>query len=238
MIITYWSDYACPYCYIGEARLKRAIKAMELDGKVQLVPRAFELNPAAPREVESDTATRFASKYGMTLKEAMAQIEHISRLGQAEGIDFKYATTQYTNTFDAHRLMKLALSKNDPELADKTNELLFAAYFTKNLRLAEEAVLIETGKLAGLAENEILEVLRSDRFGSEVRADERAASEHGVGGVPFFIFPGGFSVPGATSFSSFKDALFSAMNFEKTNSLTAPAYCGPHGCAMDFNQNK
>jgi len=25
MKITYWSDYACPYCYIGEARLKRAL---------------------------------------------------------------------------------------------------------------------------------------------------------------------------------------------------------------------
>ena len=22
--IDYWSDYACPYCYIGEARLKKA----------------------------------------------------------------------------------------------------------------------------------------------------------------------------------------------------------------------
>ena len=237
MIITYWSDYACPYCYIGEARLKRAIKAMELEGRVQLVPRAFELNPAAPREVESDTATRFAAKYRMTLQEAMAQIEHISRLGMAEGIDFRYATTQYTNTFDAHRLMKLALSKNDPELADKTNELLFAAYFTKNLRLAEESVLVEAGIMAGLQESEILEVLRSDRFGLEVRADERAAAERGIGGVPFFIFPGGFSIPGATSFSSFKDALFSAMNFEKSNAIEVPEQCGSNGCSVDVARN-
>lgn len=26
MKIVYWSDYACPYCYIGETRLKKAIK--------------------------------------------------------------------------------------------------------------------------------------------------------------------------------------------------------------------
>ena len=25
MKITYWSDYACPYCYIGEARLKKVL---------------------------------------------------------------------------------------------------------------------------------------------------------------------------------------------------------------------
>lgn len=26
MKITYWSDFACPYCYIGNTRLKKAVK--------------------------------------------------------------------------------------------------------------------------------------------------------------------------------------------------------------------
>ena len=26
MKISYWSDFACPYCYIGNERLKKAIK--------------------------------------------------------------------------------------------------------------------------------------------------------------------------------------------------------------------
>ena len=236
MLITYWSDYACPYCYIGEARLKRAIRALNLEGEVELLPRAFELNPAAPREVESDTATRFASKYRMTIEEARAQIEHISRLGQAEGIDFRYASTQYTNTFDAHRLMKLALSKKDSQLADRMNELLFAAYFTKNLRLADEAVLLEAGKMAGLPEQEIIAVLRSDQFGADVRADERAAAQRGVAGVPFFIFPGGFAVPGSVSFTDFKDALASAGNFEKAGAQMVAGQCGPDGCAVNFGK--
>ena len=30
MKITYWSDYACPYCYIGEARLEKAIEELGL----------------------------------------------------------------------------------------------------------------------------------------------------------------------------------------------------------------
>lgn len=33
MKITYWSDYACPYCYIGEAHLKKALEQIpELKG--------------------------------------------------------------------------------------------------------------------------------------------------------------------------------------------------------------
>lgn len=234
MKITYWSDYACPYCYIAEARLHKAINELGIKNDVELLPMAFQLDPGAPNEVVSDTATRFASKYRIPLQEAKAQIEHISRLGQAEGIDFRYATTQFTNTFNAHRLMKLALSKNDRELAEKTNEYLFAAYFTKNLRLAEDATLIEAGKLAGLEEEEIVNVLRSDLFAAEVREDERAAAERGVRGVPYFIFPGGFSIPGAISTADFRDALIRAQLNEKSTIGANAQQCGPDGCKVNF----
>nr|WP_295161898.1 DsbA family protein [uncultured Methanobrevibacter sp.] len=30
MKITYWSDFACPYCYIGNTRLKRALNFHQL----------------------------------------------------------------------------------------------------------------------------------------------------------------------------------------------------------------
>lgn len=235
MKISYWSDYACPYCYIAEARLHKAIAELGMEDQVELEPRAFQLDPAAPNEVVSDTASRFASKYRIPLQEAVAQIEHISSLGRAEGIDFRYATTQFTNTFNAHRLMKLALSKNDRQLAAKMNELLFAAYFTKNLRLADDAVLLEAGKLAGLEEKEIEEVLRSNKFGPEVREDERAAAERGVRGVPYFIFPGGFTIPGAISKEDFKDALRRALMHEKPRQPANAQQCGPDGCKVDFS---
>ena len=31
MKVTYWSDYACPYCYIGETRLRKAIASLGLE---------------------------------------------------------------------------------------------------------------------------------------------------------------------------------------------------------------
>ena len=229
MHIIYWSDYACPYCYIAEARLHNAIKALGMEGDVTFEPRAFELDPGAAKTVQSDTAQRFALKYGLPLEQAKAQIAHISALGREAGIDFRYAETQYTNTFDAHRLMKLALSTRDTDLAAKTNELLFAAYFTKNLKLAEESTLLEVGEEAGLPKERILAMLHSDEFAAEVRADERAAAERGVRGVPFFIFPDGMTIPGAISERDFKEIL-------QRNRKSAPAaqQCGPDGCAVNF----
>ena len=55
MKVTYWSDYACPYCYIGETRLGKAIASLGLEGEVEVEMRAFELNPDAPYEVVATT---------------------------------------------------------------------------------------------------------------------------------------------------------------------------------------
>lgn len=204
MKITYWSDFACPYCYIGNTRLKRAIDDLNLD--VEFDIRAFELDQNAPKDVQSTTVDRFAVKYGLSIDDARKQVNQISRLGADEGIDFKYETTLYTNTRDAHRLMKLAQEKH-PELAEKLATLLFDAYFVKNLKLADHEVLLETGLEAGLSEDEINEVLDSDLYNLKVEEDENIALSAGIHAVPFYLLDGKYSIPGALSYENFKSVL-------------------------------
>ena len=42
MKIMYWSDYACPYCYIGETHLKKAIENLNLGDQMDIEMLAFE----------------------------------------------------------------------------------------------------------------------------------------------------------------------------------------------------
>lgn len=63
MKITYWSDYACPYCYIGEARLKKAIAEIPELKDIETEMKAFQLDPTAGEHATGDTQTRFAHKY-------------------------------------------------------------------------------------------------------------------------------------------------------------------------------
>ena len=205
--IDYWSDYACPYCYIGEARLKKAAEETLPKGGWTLRMHSFELDPSAPRRTETDTATRFAHKYGLSLDGAKARIEDISSLGRAEGLDFRYATTRYTSTFDAHRLTHYAQSLGDDEKVHKLEGLLYAAYFTKNLELADHAVLLDAAGEAGLDRGEASKVLLSGRFSGEVRRDEAAAARMGVHGVPYFVINGKLAIPGAMSKNDFAAAL-------------------------------
>lgn len=236
MTLTIWSDFACPYCYIGETRLQRAIEELGIADDVKIDFRAFELDPNAPKEVTTNTPERFAMKYRLPLEGARRQIEQISQLGRELGIDFRYATTQYSNTRDAHRLMKLAEDKYDREVVGRLNEALFAAYFTENLVLSDHKVLLDKAVSVGMKEEDVKEVLDSDRYDDEVRFDEREAAMRGVRGVPYVVFNGGFAVPGAMTIDGFKSALEREMKKQQKQAAEAPAerphVCGPDGCQL------
>nr|MDE5745897.1 DsbA family oxidoreductase [Paramuribaculum sp.] len=226
-------DFACPYCYIGEARLEKAIEELGVKDEVQIDYRAFELDPNAAKDVVSSTPERFAKKYRLSLEDAKAQIEHISSLGRELGIDFRYSTTRYSNTFDAHRLMKLGETKYDRLTVFRLNELLFKAYFVENLILADHKVLLEKALEAGMNEPDITEVLESDKYADEVRFDEREAGMRGIHGVPYIVFNGDFAVPGALTLDGFKSAIERTMKKVKEGEPVERAHqCGPEGCQL------
>ena len=227
MKITYWSDYACPYCYIGESRLRKAIERLGLTDSVEVEMRAFELDPNAAREVTSATPERFARKYALTLEQANERIEGISEMGRAEGLDFNYATTKNTNTMDAHRLTKLAHDLDKPEI----EELLYRAYFTDNRVLADHGVLREIARQAGLPASDVERVLNSDEYAQDVREDERQAYAMGVGGVPFFLVDGKYALSGCYPTQQLASVIARAAQEESPTGecLTGQA-CGIDGC--------
>ena len=225
MNVIYWSDYACPFCYIGEAILKKAFENLHTDEKLELIMKSFELDPTASREVLSSTPERFAKKYGMTTAQASARIEAISEMGRSAGLDFRYASTRYTSTLDAHRLTKLAQHKYGNETAEKLSGILYDAYFTRNLELANHEVLIEAGKTAGLDETEIRAVLDGNDYVDEVRQDEKEAYSQGIHSVPFFVVEGKYHISGAQSLEAMTDTLRQGLNISAMS-------CGPEGCRL------
>ena len=238
MKITYWSDYACPYCYIGEARLKKAIANIPGGEDIEVEMKAFQLDPTAGVHASGDTQTRFAHKYGISMSEAGKTIERISAMGRAEGIDFRYATTLFTNTMDAHRLTKLAASKGNPDLTEKLIERLFAAYFTDNKELADKDLLIRIGEECGLDGDEVRNVLESDQYEDEVILDEREAARYGIHAVPFFAI-GQYGISGAQSVEGLEAAIKEVLAEQKMDEAglakqtqNAPM-CGPDGCRME-----
>ena len=231
MKITYWSDYACPYCYIGETHLKQAIEALDASRDIEIEMKAFELDPSASKTCSGTTVDRFAVKYGLTKAMASQRIQQISDTGRQARLDFNYAQTRYTNTFDAHRLTKLAQDNPDRTLADRISERLYKAYFTENLELADHDVLVRIAVSEGIPEDEVRALLASDDYADAVRQDEQLAQQYGIRGVPYFVLAGKYTVPGAMPVEQLKPILLKLLEEERlAEEKIQGTYCTPEGC--------
>ena len=227
MNIVYWSDYACPFCYIGETHMKRAMEHLRMEAVMEM--KAFELDPSAGKQVAEPTVDRFARKYGLSKEAAQARIDGISQMGRDCGLDFRYAETRYTNTFDAHRLTKLAVEMGGAALADRISERLYRAYFTESLELADHDVLRKIASEEGMGE--VRDFLLSDRYADEVRLDEREAQRYGISAVPYFVINGRYAVPGAMPVEELERVLKKAAEEDAAVSVQGMA-CGPDGCRI------
>lgn len=233
--ISIWSDFACPYCYIGENRLINAIRDLGLDDKTTIDYRAFELDPKMDPDKVTGVSERIAGKYHTTPEKAAEQIREISQLGRDEGIDFKYETALYTNTLKAHRLMKYAEAKYDADTVARLNERLFKAYFVENAVLNDINVLASAAADVGMNSDEVKIMLVGDDYTDAVRADEREAESLRVAGVPFFLINGKIAIRGAISTEDFKEALKQMIAHKKEPVHfhdEKPHTCGHHGCDL------
>lgn len=232
--IMIWSDFACPYCYIGEKRLKDALKELGWEDKFEISYKAFELNPEASKvPPEGTIAERLAKKYGLSISEAQEKIDSIDAQGRDLGIDFRYSTAKPSNTFDAHRLMKLAEAKYNQDTIEKLNKNLFDAYFVRNQVLADKTVLLENALMSGLKEEDVMKTLDTDEYGPAVRQDEKEAAQLGVRGVPYIVFNNKYAIPGALSIDDFKSVLEEVFDSEPIENISEKAKsCDENGCSL------
>ncbi|ORX75596.1 thioredoxin-like protein, partial [Anaeromyces robustus] len=133
--IVHWSDYACPFCYIGDKRFEDVIDELQIQDKIEFEMKAYQLDKDAPKKPQMKMEEIFAKRNGLSIEGARDRIERISALGKEDGLDMKFATVMFTNTLDAHRLTKYIASKGKD--VQKFSELLYYSYFTKNLNISD-----------------------------------------------------------------------------------------------------
>jgi predicted DsbA family dithiol-disulfide isomerase len=194
MRVEIWSDVVCPWCYVGKRNFEAALAQFEQRDEVEVIWRAFELDPSAPAEREGDYATHLAHKYGMSVAQAQNMIETMTATGSAAGAVLDFDRARPGNTFDAHRLLHLAGERG---VQDAVKERLLRATFAEGEPIGDRDVLLRLAVEAGLAKDEAAAVLDSDVYATEVRAEERLALDLGISAVPFFVIDRTFGVPGA-----------------------------------------
>jgi predicted DsbA family dithiol-disulfide isomerase len=205
MKIEVWSDYVCPFCYIGKRRLELALDQFPHKDQVEVEFKSFELDPNSPKNIGQNIHEVLAQKYGMSVEKAKEANLGVGQQAASVGLTFNFDEMKPTNTFDAHRLAKFAQTQGKEAVV---SERLLHAYFTESKHIGEFDTLANIAEAAGLNRQEVLNVLQDkNAYANDVRNDESLAQQYGVRGVPYFVINQKYAISGAQPTETFIGAL-------------------------------
>jgi predicted DsbA family dithiol-disulfide isomerase len=212
------SDVVCPWCYIGQKRLDKAVAALP-GVDVDIRWRPYQLDPTIPPEGKDRKAYMLA-KFGS--EERLKQIhDRIVPLGAADGIDFHFEDIKVAaNTLDAHRVIRWAASAGDG-VQSRVTKALFAANFEQGENIGDHAVLARIAGENGMDEAVVAGLLASDADKDAVQAEIENAQRMGVTGVPFFVLEGKYAVTGAQDAAVLADAIKQVAQMKAKGKLDA-----------------
>src|SRR3954454_7498620 len=190
-VIEVFSDYVCPWCYLGSARVARLQK--EHGVKVKFVH--FPLHPETPQEGKSLEAL-FAGR-GYDIPKMQAQMR--ARMA-AEGLPYG----ERKMTFNSRLAQELASWAVSQPGGEAIHDALFRAYFVDGKNIGDPGELISiVGKL-GLPVDQAREVIEKRTHKAAVDADWEKSREYGVTGVPTYVF-GDRGVVGAQPYETLEE---------------------------------
>lgn len=205
--IDFVSDVSCPWCAVGLGALEQALANVGNALDVELHFQPFELNPHMPPGGQ-DITEHLTQKYGSTPEQQLAIREAIRQRGAEVGFTFRpQGRDRIYNTFNAHRLLHWADVEGQPGQQPALKKALLKAYFTDGQSPESHDVLLQAVADAGLDLARAREVLASDEFTAEVRAEQQLFLNAGIHSVPAVIFNRQHLISGGQSVAVFEDAL-------------------------------
>ena len=190
--IIVYSDYICPFCYVGFYRIKKLKEEFNFDVEW----RSFELHPETPKSGVLIDSLPFAKEY---LEMVMINVK---RLADEVGIKFTFSG----------KLPNSRLALFVSEFARKMgkfnefHELIFDTYWKDGKDIGDLTLLLDLAGSIGLDKNELLDYIES---GEPLNILKKTHSELGnirITGVPTFII-GDRVIVGAQPYEVFQKVI-------------------------------
>ncbi|MCD7035017.1 DsbA family oxidoreductase [Metabacillus sp. GX 13764] len=207
--IQVFSDFVCPFCFIGETPLKQAAEGKDVE--IEFMP--FELRPY-PEEPMSPNSSYIKQSFERSVKPLA------DRFGVEMDMPFHLDPVPHTHL--AHQGYQFAKENGK---AEAYVDAVFKAYWQKGINIGDAVELTEIAREIGLNEKAFNEALAEGTYKPEHKEAIRIAYEEaGVQAVPTFIV-GSQKLEGLHSKEAIEDAIE-----EESAGLGEGASCGPEGC--------
>ena len=201
-----WSDVICPWCYIGKTRFDRAIERLGDEVTLDVVYRAYQLDPSARPGVTEPVSEAYARKFGGP-DQAEQVISRVTSAAREDGIDMRLDRALRANTVLAHRLVWWASTPECPVDQSAVQDRLMRAYFTEGDDIGDPRRLAELLAELGVDPASTIDFLNGEGGIAEVAQEIERAGEHGISAVPTFVVDGRWAIPGAQDVETFERVL-------------------------------
>ncbi len=168
-----YSDYICPFCYIGYHRIEQLKKEYNLD----VDWRPFEIHPETPKGGALTEKLPFPKGY---LEMVFANVK---RLADQDGLTLKFSE-KLPNSRLALYISEFARKKGKFE---EFHKLVLETYWLEGKDIGDKSLLLNLAGSVGLNKKEIEIYLNTDEPFKELQKSLKEIRAYGINGVPTFI---------------------------------------------------
>ena len=175
MKLKVFTDYACPFCYIGYKLVEKVAKELDIEVEYYF----SEIHPEVPAEgcVTGDIVKGELSKFN----------NHIARL--AAPYDIKPQLGNRISNSKKAIILRGFMNEKFPELISEFDEAIYKAYLVDNLDIGNKKVLSSIMNSVGVSEN-IDIALANTMANIKFELDRSVSKENYVDSIPTFVVDG------------------------------------------------
>jgi predicted DsbA family dithiol-disulfide isomerase len=191
LLATVFSDYICPFCYIGDLRLDRLREHFDLKINWMLL----EIHPETP------AAGMPVSDLGYSDDRWRLMMDNLVRLAAEEGVSLR----QPAFSANSHQALLLAESAKQAgaEVFYALHRRLFEAYFVEGRNIGDPAVLRDLAAACGMPRERVEQAWTDSHYEDTLRQNLAAAGRYGVRATPTIFFSEQHRLDGAVPYERF-----------------------------------
>ena len=174
--VTVFSDYICPFCYVGNHRLMRLRDTYDL----KINWRFIEIHPETSAEGEPVASLDYPSRQWNQL---MQNLEAVAREEDIPIAEHSFTT----NSRDALLLAEAAKESGREKFYD-LHEKLFTAFFVDSKNIGDRNILREIADSSGIHADTVESAWQDEKYQQRIMSNYRAARTLDIQAVPSFIF--------------------------------------------------
>ncbi|MFC7156191.1 DsbA family protein [Halomarina halobia] len=182
--ITIYSDYVCPFCYLGRRSLERYEETREESLALDWHPFDLRSGKRGPDgEIDPDVDDGKDEGYYEQAR------QNVRRLQEQYDVEMTQEIATDVDSLNA-QVASFHVKEEHPERWREFDEAIFEALWTEGRDIGDPDVLVDLAEDVGLAGDEIRDALADDDLRERLRERFAEAQRDGVTGVPTFAYDG------------------------------------------------